>query len=123
MENPLIEFRNVTKRFDSRTILEQVNLKIYEAQVPEGECFEFVVLPGLAEGKSGDQIADHKPVPLAIDPMAAPDLIGIFKAVGQIVQRRIMKSVSKPVLPLAAAHHILKTGQSWLLVSARQSLT
>jgi len=33
MENPLIEFRNVTKRFDSRTILDQVNLKIYEGHV------------------------------------------------------------------------------------------
>ena len=52
----MIEFRNVTKLFDSRTILDQVNLKIYEAQVPEGECFEFVVLAGLAEGKSGDQM-------------------------------------------------------------------
>jgi ABC-type transporter Mla maintaining outer membrane lipid asymmetry ATPase subunit MlaF len=30
MDNPLIEFRNVTKRFDNRTILDQINLKIYE---------------------------------------------------------------------------------------------
>jgi phospholipid/cholesterol/gamma-HCH transport system ATP-binding protein len=29
----LIEFRGVTKRFDSRTILDQVNLKIYEGEV------------------------------------------------------------------------------------------
>jgi phospholipid/cholesterol/gamma-HCH transport system ATP-binding protein len=33
METPLIEFKNVTKRFGSRTILDQVNLKIYEGQV------------------------------------------------------------------------------------------
>jgi phospholipid/cholesterol/gamma-HCH transport system ATP-binding protein len=33
MENPLIEFTNVTKRFDTRTILDQVNLKIYEGHV------------------------------------------------------------------------------------------
>jgi phospholipid/cholesterol/gamma-HCH transport system ATP-binding protein len=33
METPLIEFKNVTKRFGSRTILNQVNLKIYEGQV------------------------------------------------------------------------------------------
>ena len=33
MDNPLIEFRNVTKRFDNRTILDQVNLKIYEGHV------------------------------------------------------------------------------------------
>ncbi len=33
MDTPLIEFRDVTKRFDSRTILERVNLQIYEGQV------------------------------------------------------------------------------------------
>jgi len=30
---PLIEFRNVTKRFGSRTVLENVNLRIYEGQI------------------------------------------------------------------------------------------
>ena len=33
METPLIEFRNVTKRFGDRTVLENVNLQIYEGQV------------------------------------------------------------------------------------------
>ena len=33
METPLIEFTNVTKRFDIRTILDQVNLKIFEGHV------------------------------------------------------------------------------------------
>lgn len=33
METPLIEFQNVTKRFGSKTVLDQVNLKIYEGQV------------------------------------------------------------------------------------------
>jgi phospholipid/cholesterol/gamma-HCH transport system ATP-binding protein len=33
METPLIEFKNVTKRFGPRTILDQVNLRIYEGQV------------------------------------------------------------------------------------------
>jgi len=33
MENPLIEFKNVTKRFDTRSVLERVNLQIYEGQV------------------------------------------------------------------------------------------
>src|SRR5512135_2975067 len=33
MDTPLIEFRNVTRRFGSRTVLEDVNLKIYEGQV------------------------------------------------------------------------------------------
>ncbi|MDP2644763.1 MAG: ATP-binding cassette domain-containing protein [Desulfobacterales bacterium] len=33
MDTPLIEFRDVTKRFGQRTILEHVNLQIYEGQV------------------------------------------------------------------------------------------
>ena len=33
MDVPLIEFKDVTKRFGPRTILERVNLKIYEEQV------------------------------------------------------------------------------------------
>jgi phospholipid/cholesterol/gamma-HCH transport system ATP-binding protein len=33
MDTPLIEFKDVTKRFDSRTVLNQVNLKIYEGHV------------------------------------------------------------------------------------------
>ena len=33
METPLIEFQNVSKGFGNRTILDQVNLKIYEGQV------------------------------------------------------------------------------------------
>ena len=33
MAGPLIEFKNVTKGFGSRTILEHVNLKIYEGEV------------------------------------------------------------------------------------------
>ena len=33
MESPLIEFRDVTKRFGALTVLERVNLQIYEGQV------------------------------------------------------------------------------------------
>ncbi len=33
METPLIEFRNVTKRFNDRTVLDNINLSIYENQV------------------------------------------------------------------------------------------
>ncbi len=33
MDSPLIEFQEVTKRFGSRTVLERVNLQIYEGQV------------------------------------------------------------------------------------------
>ena len=33
MDTPLIEFRNVTKRFDGRTVLDNINLSIYDNQV------------------------------------------------------------------------------------------
>jgi len=33
METPLIEFQNVTKRFGPKTVLEQINLKIYEGEI------------------------------------------------------------------------------------------
>jgi phospholipid/cholesterol/gamma-HCH transport system ATP-binding protein len=33
MESPLIEFKDVTKRFGTRSVLERVNLQIYEGQV------------------------------------------------------------------------------------------
>ncbi len=33
MEAPLIEFKDVTKRFGDRSVLEQVNLRIYEGQI------------------------------------------------------------------------------------------
>ncbi len=33
METPLIEFRNVTKRFNDKTVLDDINLRIYENQV------------------------------------------------------------------------------------------
>ena len=33
METPLIEFKDVTKRFGDQTVLDQINLKIYENQI------------------------------------------------------------------------------------------
>jgi phospholipid/cholesterol/gamma-HCH transport system ATP-binding protein len=33
MTEPLIEFKNVGKRFGNRTIMDQVNLKIYEGEI------------------------------------------------------------------------------------------
>ena len=33
MDTPLIEFKDVTKRFGKRTVLDRVNLQIYEGQV------------------------------------------------------------------------------------------
>ena len=33
MDTPLIEFKNVTKRFGAKTVLDRVNLQIYEGQI------------------------------------------------------------------------------------------
>ena len=33
MKTPLIEFKDVTKRFGSKTVLDRVNLQIYEGEV------------------------------------------------------------------------------------------
>ena len=33
METPLIEFRDVTKRFGEQTVLDEVNVKIYPNQI------------------------------------------------------------------------------------------
>ncbi len=33
MDTPLIEFKDVTKRFGSKTVLDSVNLQIYEGEV------------------------------------------------------------------------------------------
>lgn len=33
MNTPLIEFKNITKRFGEQTVLDQVNLQIYEGEV------------------------------------------------------------------------------------------
>jgi phospholipid/cholesterol/gamma-HCH transport system ATP-binding protein len=33
MDTPLIEFKNVTKRFGTKTVLDRVNLQVYEGQI------------------------------------------------------------------------------------------
>ena len=43
MTEPLIEFKTVTKRFGSRTILDRVNLKIYEGEITTIKTINHVV--------------------------------------------------------------------------------
>ena len=61
METPLIEFKNVTKRFGEKTVLDKVNLKIYENQIStiieEGGTGKSVLLNyiiGLFTGEGSD---------------------------------------------------------------------
>jgi ABC-type phosphonate transport system ATPase subunit len=62
---PLIEFKDVTKRFGDRTVLEKVNLKIYEGDVTTLTtlCDATLALPGVhhVEGRpaTGSLIISH----------------------------------------------------------------
>lgn len=69
MDTPLIEFRNVTKRFDGRTILDHVNLSIYENQVTTiigksgtGKSVLLKHIVGLLTPDEGEILLDGKPL-------------------------------------------------------------
>ncbi len=69
MDTPLIEFRNVTKRFDSRTILDHVDLSIYENQVTTiigksgtGKSVLLKHIVGLLAPDEGEILLDGKPL-------------------------------------------------------------
>jgi phospholipid/cholesterol/gamma-HCH transport system ATP-binding protein len=69
MTEPLIEFKNVTKRFGSRTILDQVNLKIYEGEITtiigksgSGKSVLLKHLIGLLKPEEGSVLFRGKPL-------------------------------------------------------------
>ncbi|MBW2369381.1 MAG: ATP-binding cassette domain-containing protein [Deltaproteobacteria bacterium] len=69
MNAPLIEFKNVTKRFDNRTILDAVNLKIYEGEVTSiigksgtGKSVLLKHIIGLLKPDDGEILLDGKPM-------------------------------------------------------------
>jgi len=69
MTEPLIEFKNVTKRFGSRTILDQVNLKIYEGEITtiigksgSGKSVLLKHLIGLMKPEEGSVLFRGKPL-------------------------------------------------------------
>ena len=69
MEIPLIEFKDVTKRFGSRTVLERVNLQIYEGQVTtiiglsgSGKSVLLKHIIGLMEPDEGTILFKGKPL-------------------------------------------------------------
>ena len=69
METPLIEFRNVTKRFNGKTILNRVNLSIYENQVTTiigksgtGKSVLLKHIVGLLTPDEGEIFLDGKPL-------------------------------------------------------------
>jgi phospholipid/cholesterol/gamma-HCH transport system ATP-binding protein len=69
MENPLIEFREVTKRFNGRAVLDGVNLKIYENQITtiigksgSGKSVLLKHIIGLLNPDGGTILFEGKPV-------------------------------------------------------------
>jgi phospholipid/cholesterol/gamma-HCH transport system ATP-binding protein len=69
MTTPLIEFKDVTKRFDTRTILEEVNLQIFEGEVTTiiglsgaGKSVLLKHIIGLLEPDKGTIFFRDKPV-------------------------------------------------------------
>ena len=69
METPLIEFRNVTKRFNGKTILDDINLSIYENQVTTiigksgtGKSVLLKHIIGLLKPDEGSILFQGKPV-------------------------------------------------------------
>ncbi len=69
METPLIEFRNVTKRFDEKTVLDNINLSIYENQVTTiigksgtGKSVLLKHIIGLLKPDEGSILFQGKPV-------------------------------------------------------------
>jgi len=69
MEDVLVEFKNVTKRFDTRTILDNVNLKIYDNHVTTiigksgtGKSVLLKHIIGLLEPTEGSILFRGKPI-------------------------------------------------------------
>ncbi len=69
MDTPLIEFRNVTKSFNGRTVLDNINLSIYENQVTTiigksgtGKSVLLKHIIGLLKPDSGTILFQGKPV-------------------------------------------------------------
>ncbi|MDR2017730.1 MAG: ATP-binding cassette domain-containing protein [Syntrophobacterales bacterium] len=69
METPLVEFRNVTKRFGQKTILNDVNLKIYENQITTiigksgtGKSVLLKHIIGLLKPEKGEILFQGKPI-------------------------------------------------------------
>lgn len=69
MDTPLIEFKNVTKRFDTRTILDSVHLKIFEGDVTTiigksgvGKSVLLKHIVGLLDSDEGEVLIHGRPM-------------------------------------------------------------
>ncbi len=71
MKAPLIEFKNVTKRFDTRTVLDGVNLQIYEGDITTiigksgvGKSVLLKHIVGLLDSDGGEVLLHGRPMHL-----------------------------------------------------------
>ena len=69
MNSPIIDFKNVTKRFDNRTILDRINLQIYEGDVTtiigksgEGKSVLLKHIIGLLKPDEGSVLFRGQPI-------------------------------------------------------------
>ena len=69
MNSPIIEYKNVTKRFDKRTILDRINLQIYEGDVTtiigksgEGKSVLLKHIIGLLKPDEGGVLFRGRPI-------------------------------------------------------------
>ncbi len=89
METPLIEFKDVTKRFGPRTVLDRVNLRIYEGEVTtiiglsgSGKSVMLKHIIGLLKPDEGAILFRGKPV----DEMTKPEIAESFAQISYMFQ-------------------------------------
>src|SRR5512139_1314913 len=90
---PLIEFRNVTKRFSERTILNGVNFKVYEGEVTTiiglsgtGKSVTLKHIIGLLKPDSGEILYQGKP----INRMTRPEWNGYIGRISYMFQNNAL---------------------------------
>jgi phospholipid/cholesterol/gamma-HCH transport system ATP-binding protein len=93
MQTPLVEFKDVTKRFDTRTILDHVNLEIYEGDVTTiigksgtGKSVLLKHIIGLLAPTEGDILFQGKP----IHTMRRKELDGVKKQISYCFQNNAL---------------------------------
>lgn len=89
MDTPLIEFKDVTKRFGSKTVLDRVNLQIYEGQVTtiiglsgSGKSVMLKHIIGLMQPDEGAIYFRGKP----IAEMTKPEIAAAFAQISYMFQ-------------------------------------
>lgn len=82
MDAPLIEFKNVTKRFDTRTVLDGINLKIFRGDVTTiigksgvGKSVLLKHIVGLMDADQGEVLLHGRPLS-RLDRKAKDELMG-----------------------------------------------